>query len=79
MPLFNLAGRYADALGSGVQSVAAEGFNMLPDRMNLFARYLTGVGNKNLKLDPSTERSLIQATEKYPTTTIEVDNSFLPP
>ena len=52
---------------------------MLPDRMNLFARYLTGVGNKNLKLDPSTERSLIQATEKYPTTTIEVDNSFLPP
>ena len=79
MPLLNIAGRYADALGSGVQSVAAKGFNMLPDRMNLFARYLTGVGNKNLKLDPSTERSLIQATEKYPTTTIEVDNSFLPP
>ena len=71
MPLLNIAGRYADALGSGIQSVAAEGFNMLPDRMNLFARYLTGVGNKNLKLDPSTERSLIQATEKYPTTTIE--------
>jgi len=78
MPLFNIAGKYADALGSGVQSVAAEGFNMLPDRMNLFARYLTGVGNKNLKLDPSTERSLVQATEKYPTATVEVDKSLLP-
>jgi hypothetical protein len=67
MPLFNVAGRYADALGSGIQSVAAEGFNMLPDRINLFGRYLTGVGNKNLKLDPSTERALLQATEELPT------------
>ena len=67
MPLFNVAGKYADALGSGIQSVAAEGFNMLPDRMNLFARYLTGVGNKNLKLDPSTERALLRATEETPT------------
>jgi len=66
MPLFNVAGKYADALGSGIQSVAAEGFNMLPDRINLFGRYLTGVGNKNLKLDPSTERSLLQATEEPP-------------
>ena len=66
MPLFNVAGRYADALGSGIQSVAAEGFNMLPDRINLFGRYLTGVGNKNLKLDPSTERALLQATEEPP-------------
>ena len=67
MPLFKLAGRYADTLGSGLKSSAAAGFNMLPDRMNLFARYLTGVGNKNLRLDPSTERSLLQATEKPPT------------
>tara|TARA_R100001163_G_C5058356_1_gene194966 strand:+ start:226 stop:951 length:726 start_codon:yes stop_codon:yes gene_type:complete len=67
MPLFNIAGKYADALGSGIQSAVAEGFNMLPDRINLFGRYLTGVGNKNLKLDPSTERALLQATEKPPT------------
>ena len=66
MPLFNTAGKYADALKNNIKSVAGTGFNLLPDRMNLFARYLTGVGNTNLKLDPSTERALIQATEKPP-------------
>lgn len=57
-----LAGRLQGAL----QSAAGEAMNMLPDRINLFARYLTGVGNKNLKLDRSTEKALIRATEKYP-------------
>ena len=59
----DLAGR----LMGGIKSAAGAGFNLLPDRMNLFARYLTGVGNTNLQLDPSTERSLLQATEKLPT------------
>ena len=66
MPLFNTAGKYANALENNIKSVAGTGFNLLPDRMNLFARYLTGVGNTNLKFDPSTERALIQATEKPP-------------
>mgnify|MGYP003109484875 CR=1 FL=1 len=61
----DLAGR----LMSGIKSAAGAGFNLLPDRMNLFARYLTGVGNTNLQLDPSTERSLIQATEIPPMAT----------
>ena len=61
----DLAGKF---LG-GIQSVAGSAMNMLPDRMNLFARYLTGVGSANLQLDPSTERSLIQATERPPMAT----------
>jgi len=62
MAPFNLAGRLQGAL----QSAAGEAMNMLPDRINLFARYLTGVGNKNLKLDRSTEQALIRGTERYP-------------
>jgi hypothetical protein len=41
--------------------------NTLPDRVNLFARYMTGVGNRNLQLDPSTLSDLRNATEKTPT------------
>jgi len=58
----DLAGKLMD----GIKSVAGAGLNRLPDRVNLFGRYLTGVGNTNLQLDPSTERSLVQATEKFP-------------
>jgi hypothetical protein len=58
-----IAGKFLDAL----KGVAGAGMNQLPDRFNLFARYLTGVGNKNLKLDRSTEQALIRATEKFPT------------
>ena len=57
--------------------IAGEIFNMLPDRVNLFGRYITGVGNTNLKLDPSTEQAIIRSTEKPPTrqiTGIELDN-----
>ncbi len=54
---------------SGIKSAAGAGFNLLPDRINLFGRYLTGVGDANLQLDPSTERSLIQATEVPPLVT----------
>ena len=62
MAPFNLAGR----LQGAIQSATGEAMNMLPDRINLFARYLTGVGNKNLKLDRSTEQALIRGTERYP-------------
>jgi len=58
----DLAGKLMD----GLKSVAGAGLNLLPDRVNLFSRYLTGVGNSNLQLDPSTERSLVQATERFP-------------
>lgn len=57
---------FAGRLLGGLQSAAGEAMNMLPDRINLFARYLTGVGNKNLKLDRSTEKALIRGTEKHP-------------
>ena len=66
----DLAGKFM----SGLKSAAGAGLNLLPDRVNLFARYLTGVGNTNLQLDPYTERSLVQATEKTPGTTKMVPN-----
>ena len=56
----------AGKLMGGLKSVAGAGLNLLPDRINLFSRYLTGVGNSNLQLDRSTEQSLINATEKPP-------------
>ena len=43
---------------------AGEVFNILPDRMNLFLRYMSGVGTEGLKLDDSTLRSIRQATEQ---------------
>jgi len=46
---------------------ASIGLNQLPDRVGLFARYMTGVGNTNLKLDPSTLTDLRAATEQGPT------------
>lgn len=47
-------------------NIAGAALNTLPDRVNLFTRYLTGVGNKNLKLDSSTLTDLRRATEKPP-------------
>ena len=43
---------------------AGEVFNILPDRMNLFLRYMSGVGNEGLELDESTLQSLRRATEQ---------------
>jgi hypothetical protein len=63
MPNFNLAGR----LQQGLANAAGGALNMLPDRFNLFGRYLTGVGNANLQLDRSTEQALVRATEQAPT------------
>jgi len=64
----DLAGKFM----GGLKSAAGAGLNLLPDRVNLFARYLTGVGNTNLQLDPYTERSLVQATENPPGETVMV-------
>lgn len=46
--------------------VAGTAMNQLPDRANLFARYVTGVGNTNLQLDPSTLMDLRAAASKAP-------------
>jgi len=62
--------------GEGVKQAAAVVFNQLPDRVNLFARYMTGVGNRNLQLDPSTLTDLRAATEKTPTYTKKITNIF---
>jgi hypothetical protein len=51
-----------DVTENAAKSVAAVGLNTLPDRVNLFVRYMTGVGNTNLRLDPSTLADLREAT-----------------
>jgi len=48
------------------KDVAAAGFNQLPDRGNLFLRYMTHIGNRNLDLDDSTLNSLRDSTFSYP-------------
>lgn len=48
--------------GEAFKGVLGRGFNLLPDRVNLFARYVTGVGNRNLELDDSTLGDLREAT-----------------
>ena len=49
-----------------VQRFASEIFNALPDRVNMFGRYITGFGGDGLKLDKSTENALVRSTEKPP-------------
>ena len=53
-------------LKTKTKDVAAVGFNQLPDRGNLFLRYMTGVGNRNLDLDDRTLNSLRDATFDFP-------------
>lgn len=57
-----LPGGAESLIGQSKRFAAASAMNQLPDRMNLFSRYVTGVGNTNLKLDPSTLESLRNAT-----------------
>lgn len=52
---------------TGVKTLAGTAMNQLPDRANLFARYVTGVGNANLQLDPSTLGELRAAATVPPT------------
>ena len=58
--------------------VAGAALNTLPDRVNLFMRYMSGVGNRNLQLDASTLSDLRRATEKTPTITREREVIMLP-
>tara|TARA_B100001094_G_C17846753_1_gene630632 strand:+ start:76 stop:729 length:654 start_codon:yes stop_codon:yes gene_type:complete len=53
-------------LAMPVKRFANEIFNALPDRVNMFGRYMTGFGGDGLELDKSTEKSLVAATEKKP-------------
>tara|TARA_R100001591_G_C4328342_1_gene177396 strand:+ start:114 stop:863 length:750 start_codon:yes stop_codon:yes gene_type:complete len=61
-----LAGKFLGPMTGFIKDRAADGLNMLPDRINLFGRYVTGIGNRRLQLDPSTERSIYAATEETP-------------
>ena len=42
---------------------AAAGLNKLPDRANLFLRYMTGVGGRNLDLDDKTITAIRESTK----------------
>jgi hypothetical protein len=59
--------------------LAGAAMNQLPDRANLFARYVTGVGNTNLQLEPSTLMSLRAAATKPPLATGMIPNPFKVP
>ena len=72
----NIAGKFKGAL----KDLAAAGLNAMPDRFNLFGRYLTGLGGHNLQFDPSTENALVRATERQqfsqiPLTPAEIEDS----
>lgn len=49
-----------------VRRAASAGLNQLPDRVNLFGRYVSGIGNEGLELDASTKASLRRASEQQP-------------
>ena len=55
-----------------IKRFAGDVFNALPDRVNLFGRYMTGVGGDNLQLDRSTEQALIRGTEQRPTAQVDL-------
>ncbi len=48
------------------KDIQATAFNQLPDRGNLFLRYMTGLGNRNLDLDDKTINSLRESTVSLP-------------
>jgi hypothetical protein len=61
-PLSPIKQKFKGVAKDTAKSVASVGLNELPDRVNLFGRYMTGVGNKNLRLDPSTLSDLRAAS-----------------
>lgn len=54
---------------SVVNRFASDIFNALPDRVNMFGRYMTGFGGEGLELDRSTEKAIVAATEVQPSVT----------
>ena len=61
-----LPGGAESPLGKAERRVAGAAFNQVDDRVNLFGRYLTGVGNTGLELDKSTLESLRYAARPTP-------------
>ena len=53
-------------LKNKTKDVVASGFNQLPDRGNLFLRYMTGFGGRNLDLDDETIDALRESTVDLP-------------
>jgi hypothetical protein len=56
------------ALPNSMQSGIASGLNTLPFSANLFARYLTGIGNKNLQIPESSTtgiKQILDTSTKY--------------
>lgn len=64
------------AVTNTTKQVAGAALNQLPDRANLFGRYITGVGNTNLQLDPSTLSDLRRAASPEPITQGTIPNPF---
>jgi len=73
-PLSEVKGRFNQAR----LDAAGSALNTLPDRVNLFTRYMTGVGNSNLQLDESTLNDLRRSTEKTPVIQQEKKVTMLP-
>jgi len=61
------------------KKLAGGAMNQLPDRVNLFTRYLTGVGNTNLQLDPDTLSELRAAATPPPFVKGMIPNPFKVP
>jgi hypothetical protein len=67
------------AVGTEAKKLAGVALNQLPDRANLFARYVTGVGNENLQLDPGTLSELRAAATPPPFAKGMIPNPFKVP
>lgn len=78
-PASSLKKTVQQKVGSTSKQIAGSLMNQFPDRANLFARYVTGVGNANLQLDPSTLSSLRAAASPEPTAMGMVPNPFKVP
>lgn len=61
-PISPVKKRVNDAVKTATKTVAGTVLNQFPDRVNLFGRYVTGVGNQNLQLDQSTLADLRDST-----------------
>jgi hypothetical protein len=70
-PISNIRKQVENTAKEAILSGSGSLMNTLPDRANLFARYMTGVGNRNLELDPSTLKDLRESTTAYPTVPVK--------
>jgi hypothetical protein len=71
--------RIKSTVETNVKNLAGTAMNQLPDRANLFARYITGVGNTNLQLKPETLMDLRAAASQPPMARGMVPNPFKVP